>query len=76
MRLKLKDWSPKSGSIIFHCSPYLHRESDAVISDLENKIDHVLEKLAMVQSQLEFQKMENEEEVQRLKDQLQGNSNI
>jgi hypothetical protein len=72
----LKDWSPKLGSIIFHCNLYLHRESDAVISDLENKIDHVLEKLAMVQSQLEFQKMENEEEVQRLKDQLQGNSNI
>jgi len=51
------------------------RESQMVICDLECKIDNTLEKLAMIQSQLEENRACYEEEVQRLKDRLQESQN-
>jgi len=56
----------------FESSLISNRESQMVICDLECKIDNTLERLAMVQSQFEENRALNEEEVQRLKDRLQG----
>jgi len=51
---------------------FIFRESQSIIMDLEYKIDHTIERLAMVQEQLEENRAQNEEEVQRLKEKLKG----
>jgi len=47
-----------------------YREAEVIIEDLESKIDKTLEKLAIVQSELEENKCQSEEELERLKQQL------
>ena len=47
-----------------------YREAQSIIADLESKIDKTLEKLAIVQSELEESKTESEEQLERLKQKL------
>ena len=48
------------------------RISQMAAQDSEYKLETMFEELAMMQAQLEEIKAEKEEEIQRLKDQLQG----
>lgn len=52
---------------------FIFRESECIIDELKDKIEEATEKLAMFQTLLEESRADNEEEVQRLKDQLRGN---
>ena len=51
---------------------FLFRESENVITDLENKIDKTLEELAIVQTELEDNKNKSQEQMERLKQKLNG----
>lgn len=51
---------------------FFFRESENVITDLENKIDKTLEELAIVQTELEDNKNKSQEQMERLKQKLNG----
>ena len=57
---------------MFKINIYLFRESENVITDLENKIDKTLEELAIVQTELEDNKNKSQEQMERLKQKLNG----
>ena len=57
---------------VFKINIYLFRESENVITDLENKIDKTLEELAIVQTELEDNKNKSQEQMERLKQKLNG----
>ena len=49
------------------------RITESIISELEEKINNLLEKLALMQTEFDFNKTEASEQIRLLKDQLRGN---
>ena len=50
----------------------MKRTAESFIKDLEEKIDKTLEQLALVQTELEENRQQTQEQVERLKQQLKG----
>ena len=67
---------PEFGNNIFFLLISQKRITENIISELEEKINTLLEKLALMQTEFDFNKTEASDQIRMLKDQLRGNNFI